>query len=294
MLSLFKVVFQNYINRFLKNSKIKIFFILLLPIVALEGYGHTRQKQTTIIIKKMNLIEAQQRMYSIQLEPFKYQATKADNIRIAKIENLLSQKEISKKMHLAFQELFNDKEINDIYNFIETSAFEKLMNSERTLKAISFQFQDIDKMIEDMKASFNEMNTEPDETLEPATKNLEPIFVERENGFYETVGSSSTKVKDIKLKSFPSLTFKDILKVEKTYNEEFFRWDIHISFTKEGARKFTLLTKKNIGKPIAIVVDKQIISAPLVVHPIIGGSIRITGNFTKEETDKIMKKLKNK
>lgn len=186
-------------------------------------------------------------------------------------------------MHLALQKLFSDKEIDDIYNFLRTSAFEKF-NSERIFQEISFQFQDIDKMIEDMTASFNETDSDSIKTSESTTEDLKPVFTDRENGFYETIDSSSyTEMKDAKLKDSPALTFKDILKVKKVFNEEFFLWEIQILFTKEGARKLTLLTKKNLMKPIAIVLDKQIISMPIVVNTIIGGTIVISGILQEQK-----------
>lgn len=51
-----------------------------------------------------------------------------------------------------------------------------------------------------------------------------------------------------------------------------------------GAKKFCDVTRKHSGKPFAIVLDKEIISAPRINEPICGGAAVITGNFSVEET----------
>lgn len=47
-----------------------------------------------------------------------------------------------------------------------------------------------------------------------------------------------------------------------------------------GSRRFCEVTRKNIGKPFAIVLDNEILSAPVIQSAICGGSGIITGNFT--------------
>ena len=55
-----------------------------------------------------------------------------------------------------------------------------------------------------------------------------------------------------------------------------------VSFTLDrlGARKFGRATKNGIGKQLAIVLDNQIISAPVIRDVIAGGSGQISGGFT--------------
>ena len=58
-----------------------------------------------------------------------------------------------------------------------------------------------------------------------------------------------------------------------------------VTFTLDrlGAQKFGRTTTDNVGKRIAIVLDKKIISAPSILEPITGGNGNITGNFTFQE-----------
>ena len=51
----------------------------------------------------------------------------------------------------------------------------------------------------------------------------------------------------------------------------------------EGSRKFCDITKKNVGKPFAIVLDEQIVSAPRINEPICGGNGQISGGFDVKE-----------
>jgi protein-export membrane protein SecD len=52
-----------------------------------------------------------------------------------------------------------------------------------------------------------------------------------------------------------------------------------------GSRKFAYATAENIGQPFAIVLDNEVISAPIVREPITGGSGQISGNFTAKQAN---------
>lgn len=58
---------------------------------------------------------------------------------------------------------------------------------------------------------------------------------------------------------------------------------VAIEFNSKGAEKFAEATKRNLNKPLAIFLDDQLISAPVVQQEIVGGSAVITGQFTSDE-----------
>lgn len=58
---------------------------------------------------------------------------------------------------------------------------------------------------------------------------------------------------------------------------------VSIDFDKKGARLFERITEENVKKRLAIVLDNNIYSAPVIQEKIGGGMARITGNFTTEE-----------
>ena len=51
-------------------------------------------------------------------------------------------------------------------------------------------------------------------------------------------------------------------------------------FNTNGARRFAQVTQENVGRPFAIVLDNEVISAPVIREPILGGSGQISGSFT--------------
>ena len=55
---------------------------------------------------------------------------------------------------------------------------------------------------------------------------------------------------------------------------------VSFRFNTSGSRKFAQATTENVGQPFAIVLDNEVISAPVIREPIIGGSGQISGSFT--------------
>ena len=68
---------------------------------------------------------------------------------------------------------------------------------------------------------------------------------------------------------------------------------VNMSMNTDGARRWAQLTKQNIGKSIAIVLDGYVYSAPNVQTEITGGNSIITGNFTPEQTKDLANVLKS-
>lgn len=62
---------------------------------------------------------------------------------------------------------------------------------------------------------------------------------------------------------------------------------VALEFTEEGAQKFADLTTKNIGKKIAVLLDKKVLTNPTVNEPITGGKAVITGSQTIEEAQNL-------
>lgn len=62
---------------------------------------------------------------------------------------------------------------------------------------------------------------------------------------------------------------------------------VSFSFKKIGARRFGDATKQNVGRRLAIVLDGEVISAPVINSPITGGQGQITGNFTVESAGEL-------
>ncbi len=67
---------------------------------------------------------------------------------------------------------------------------------------------------------------------------------------------------------------------------------VDIEFTADGAKIFASVTANNVGRPLAILLDGKVISAPNVREPIAGGRAQISGDFSIEEVQDLVIKLK--
>ena len=68
---------------------------------------------------------------------------------------------------------------------------------------------------------------------------------------------------------------------------------VNMSMNSDGSRRWAQLTKQNIGRSIAIVLDDYVYSAPRVNSEITGGNSEITGNFTPEQSKDLANVLKS-
>lgn len=62
---------------------------------------------------------------------------------------------------------------------------------------------------------------------------------------------------------------------------------VNIQFDSQGGQRFADLTTQNVGKPFAIILDGEILSAPNINEPILGGAARISGSFTAESANQL-------
>ncbi|CAD0185210.1 preprotein translocase subunit SecD [Ruegeria sp. THAF57] len=85
------------------------------------------------------------------------------------------------------------------------------------------------------------------------------------------------------LDAAPVVTGEELVDAQPAFDQNG-RPAVNFRFNTSGARKFGDYTLENIGAPFAIVLDDEVISAPVIQSHIPGGSGIITGNFTVEES----------
>ncbi|OIN89910.1 protein translocase subunit SecD [Candidatus Beckwithbacteria bacterium CG22_combo_CG10-13_8_21_14_all_01_47_9] len=66
---------------------------------------------------------------------------------------------------------------------------------------------------------------------------------------------------------------------------------VDLEFTADGAKKFAGLTQANVGKPLAIFLDDQLVTAPIVNEPILDGRAQISGNFDADSASQLAVQL---
>jgi preprotein translocase subunit SecD len=79
------------------------------------------------------------------------------------------------------------------------------------------------------------------------------------------------------------MTGETLTDARVSFDSQFNEPYVSLDFDKRGARLFERITEANVKKRLAIVLDDNIYSAPVIQEKISGGQARITGNFTAEE-----------
>jgi len=66
------------------------------------------------------------------------------------------------------------------------------------------------------------------------------------------------------------------------HNAQTGEWVVNFTFDSIGTRRFAEITRANVNRPFAIVLDDKVITAPVIREPITGGSGQISGNFSAQ------------
>ncbi|HEX2764917.1 MAG TPA: protein translocase subunit SecD [Allosphingosinicella sp.] len=68
---------------------------------------------------------------------------------------------------------------------------------------------------------------------------------------------------------------------------------VEIRFDTRGSKSFAKVTKENVNKPFAIILDDVVISAPNITMPILGGQAQISGSFTVQSANDLAVQLRS-
>jgi preprotein translocase subunit SecD len=96
----------------------------------------------------------------------------------------------------------------------------------------------------------------------------------------------------IAVKRRAMVTGDQLVNAKQDYDENN-RPAVSITFDGRGARSFARVTKENVGKPFAIILDDVAISAPNINQPILGGSAIIMGGFTVQSATDLAVQLRS-
>uniref|UniRef100_UPI003BAD37B9 protein translocase subunit SecD n=1 Tax=Stappia sp. TaxID=1870903 RepID=UPI003BAD37B9 len=83
----------------------------------------------------------------------------------------------------------------------------------------------------------------------------------------------------------PLLSGEDLTDAQVAFDSRTNEPVVNFRFNTSGARTFSVVTQRNVGRPFAIVLDNEVVSAPVIREPITGGSGQISGNFTVESAN---------
>lgn len=79
------------------------------------------------------------------------------------------------------------------------------------------------------------------------------------------------------------LTGKDLKSALVVFDQNTGAPQVQLQFTGDGTKKFAVITQRNIGKIVSIVLDNQVVEAPVVQQAIVNGNAVITGSFTQDQ-----------
>jgi len=89
------------------------------------------------------------------------------------------------------------------------------------------------------------------------------------------------------------LTGRDLVDAQAAFDQRTNEPIVTFRFSANGTRRFAQITQENVGKPFAIVLDNEVISAPIIREPILGGSGQISGNFTAQDANDMAIQLRS-
>lgn len=218
------------------------------------------------------------------IEPRSYKLRKENGIYYMSFDRFLKQKELTAAETL--------KKIENVKTAFEKESYKKMfgtkMPCESKENSMVYKSYILKQYLID-ESEDDVTENDYDNKIEKRTK----TFVDRIDGFY-TVLNFKEKEYDIKkfeLAKEPSIKKDAILSVNKI-EPDYGGYEIEIVFTEKGKDNFAELTRKNIGKPIVIVVNKLVIFAPIIYSEITGGKANVRGSFSESEIDEIIANLK--
>ncbi len=99
--------------------------------------------------------------------------------------------------------------------------------------------------------------------------------------------NNPTGIPLIAVKRSAIITGDQLADARQEFSQQTNEPQVAITFDSQGGRKFARVTTENVNKPFAIILDNQVISAPNINEPIIGGRAQISGSFTVESANEL-------
>lgn len=125
----------------------------------------------------------------------------------------------------------------------------------------------------------------------PNYAEFRPFYVNAADGFYEVVSANYTDYGKTIFSKEPVLRKSDIESVKMVINEVG-KPEVELAFKPAAAKTLEQFTIKNIDKPIAIIVNKMVVSMPVVSSAIRSGKVNISGSFTVKEVEEMVEYMR--
>lgn len=293
----------------MKVSKTILIFILF----SLLSCNAQNEVKNDKIIALNELIQIFYQVNEINLDQLEERKINTGDESFEKLKTSISKESLNKKAILLFNENFNSKEIDELYEYSKKSIEQQqnlgLLDSEPNQFKINLSpelknkkdsvylklFNEGYKVYQNFKHQLHVLDSINYDSSK--NKSLKTGFnkkMNKVNGIYETlsfVKNQNTEIylNSLILKEKPSLTYNNLkqIKISPQQGPGLF-YSIKIVFNKEDSKKLSILSRNNIDKPLVIVVNEKIIIAPFVMDTIENGLISIAGNFSYDKAKTIV------
>jgi preprotein translocase subunit SecD len=106
-----------------------------------------------------------------------------------------------------------------------------------------------------------------------------------------TNNATGAQTETLQVEKAPLMDYTAIRSTSVTKNTSSGAPEINVEFSEEGKDLFAAITRENINKRLAIVLDGRVFSAPIIRSEIAEGNARITGQFTENEARMLAAKI---
>lgn len=138
---------------------------------------------------------------------------------------------------------------------------------------------------------------DPNEAVKEIGKTPYLVFMEPKENYEEILENNQKALDEKDYSKFEDpftatdLTGRYLKRAQLNFNPQTSEPMVSLEFNDEGAKLFEEITKANVGKPVAIFIDNELISAPIVQDIITGGKAQITGKFTDKQAKELATNL---
>ena len=296
----------NFIKKdlsFLPNQKVVLGLdlqggsYLLLEVDSKPLYQQKIQQKTFDIKKKLKSERVFYKKFSVKNLQIRFEINENE---YSKVEKILNSNEINNSIENGSKEFLFSKNNDEVQiNFnkeflkkIKKNAVEQSLEIIRSrvdqlgTKEPNIVAQGEDRILVELPGIKN-----PKEIKDIIGKTAKLTFrfisnKDAEEGSYDNLNTKGSKVKE-KVNKKITLSGEHLTDAQPGFDNLNNQSVVNFKLNNFGSKKFAYATKNNVGRRLAIVIDNEVISAPVIRDAIPGGSGQISGNFTVNEANNL-------
>ena len=279
-----------------QNKKMKYFLLLFLTCFTTAVLAQSQQQKIAAILNALEYEKSPEIKSTLHyLEKLEKDSSKDTREKAGLLLKELSDEKITGRISKAFTSVFTEKEISDLYDFFTTATGKKLLPQLKEFsKTAREQFSELIEVAHQIPYTETEKAPEVDpdipNTLTLPYKTYPKGRVDRPDGFY--ILTDLPNKDSLQPGANPSLGFETLKAVKEIAGDYSKQPIINMQFNEAGTKALQALTKNNLGKQLAIIVNNRIVSAPYINSEIAEGDMQLTGLPSEAALKEIVDLLK--